>query len=99
MITKRNLVNHKRRFDRGGNYVNYLTMFFTGGTFVRVFGITNPLVYLLGVIALIGYRYITGYVEEKKGILQEEQKRYAELNPEWKELIVKIDKLIRQNEK
>ena len=90
------IANHKRRFDRGGTYVNYLTMFFTGGTFVRVFGITDWWVYLLGVVMLIGYRYITGYLEEKKGILEEEQKRYAQLNPEWKELIIKIDKLMEK---
>lgn len=92
MITTKRFADHKRRFDRGGTYLNYITIVFTGGTFLKVFG-ASWYVYALGIIGVIAYRYIAGYIEERSGVIQAEQGRYAELNPQWNILMEKIDKL------
>lgn len=92
-MTKKHIARHKVRFDRGGNYLNYLTVVFTGGTFLKVFGATWW-VYIAGAFGVIAYRYIAGYVEEKIGIIQAEQSRYYDLNPAWKEMNDKIDTIV-----
>ena len=90
-----NIAFYKRRFDRGGTYVGYLQVLISGTILGRVFGIEKWWVYAIGIIALVAFRFIAGYFEERKGVLSAEQKNYSELNPEWKALIEKIDELLK----
>lgn len=93
MVTRRQIASLKRRTDRGGVYVSYLSMLFTGGTFLKVFGVTGWWWYAAGAVTLVVARYVLGYLEEKRGILGAEQKAYSELNPQWTELMEKVDRI------
>lgn len=75
------IARHKRRLDRGGVYWNYLSMISTGAILARVFDITEWWIYVLGFIGIIAFRYISGYIEDKKGILSAEQQSYSDQNP------------------
>lgn len=75
------IARHKRRLDRGGVYWNYLSMISTGAILARVFDITEWWIYVLGFIGIITFRYISGYIEDKKGILSAEQQSYSDQNP------------------
>lgn len=75
------IAKHKRRLDRGGVYWNYLSMVSTGAILARVFNITDWWVYALGFIGIITFRYVSGYIEDKKGILSAEQQSYSDKNP------------------
>ena len=87
LLTKKQLATHKRRLDRGGIYYGYFQMISTGAILVRVFGITQWWIYVIGVLSLAILRYISGYYEEKKGILAAEQRGYSELNPYMTEMM------------
>jgi len=99
MVTKRMVATIKRRTDRGGIYMAYLSMIITGGTFMKVFGVTKWYWYILAAVLLFVLRYLAGYVEEKKGILGAEQRGYSELNPEWGKMMDKLDKIAERCEK
>ena len=75
------IARHKRRLDRGGVYWNYLSMVSTGAILARVFNITDWWVYVIGFIGIITFRYVSGYIEDKKGILSAEQQSYSDQNP------------------
>lgn len=75
------IAKHKRRLDRGGVYWNYLSMVSTGAILARVFDIKEWWVYVLGFIGIITFRYVSGYIEDKKGILSAEQQSYSDQNP------------------
>lgn len=78
---KQGIARHKRRLDRGGIYWGYFQMISTGAILVRVFQIDQTWVYVAGLILIFAFRYICGYLEDKKGILSAEQESYSELNP------------------
>ena len=87
ILTARNLSRKKRRFDRGGLYLNYLAILVTGGTFLKVFGWTAWWHYLIGTIAVILLRYIAGYIDDKFGILSNEQDQLTRKNIEWNKMM------------
>jgi len=87
---------HKIRMDRGGMYWSYFQMLSYGALLVGVFKIKAWWVWVLGVVAIFGFRYISGYWDEKRKILANEQSGYAYKNPWNEELMKKIDNLTEQ---
>jgi hypothetical protein len=83
---------HKRRMDRGGLYIGYITMLFTGGIFVKVFGIDEWWVYLVGAVLLVAFRYACGYFDHKY-ILKAEQNGYSEDNPTLMKIIKELEEI------
>jgi hypothetical protein len=79
--------------DRGGVYLNYITLLVTGGTFLKVFGWDRWYHYLIGTIAVILFRFIAGHLDDRYGILSNEQDQLTRKNPEWNDLVKKIDEL------
>jgi hypothetical protein len=104
IFTPQRLAIHKIRFDRGGMYLGYLTGFGMATILVKIFNIKSWWFYALGIFLIIAYRYIAGYVDEKKQILKKEQGRYADVNP-WNDMIIakidtlnsKLDVLLKEN--
>ena len=92
-LTIKKFSKHKRRMDRGGFYWGYFQMLSTGAILVGVFNIKEWWVYLLGVILIVGFRYISGYIDEKRNILATEQDQYAMINPFNKRLLEEIQTL------
>ena len=76
-----NFSKHKRRFDRGGTYLNYIAILVSGGTFLKVFNITQWWAYALGTLLVILFRYITGYLDDRSKVLANEQDQYTKQNP------------------
>lgn len=81
LFTYKNFSKHKRRFDRGGTYQNYIMGLGTVAIFVEVSNIDKWWVYVLGFLLLFTYRYVMGYFDEKKKILSHEQDGYNKENP------------------
>lgn len=72
--------DHKRRFDRGGTYFGYFQMLASSTILIRVFDIKTWWIYVLNFIVIMSVRYLMGYVDEKKKILQNEQAGYNREN-------------------
>lgn len=106
IFNSQRLAIHKIRFDRGGMYLGYLTGLGMATILVKIFNIKSWWVYVLGGGLILGYRYIAGYLDEKKQILKKEQSKYADENP-WNEelmkqiheLNAKLDVLLKENTK
>jgi hypothetical protein len=84
---------HKRRFDRGGTYWGYFQMLSTGAILGGVFEIKTWWIYVLGLLIIVSFRYISGYLDDKKGLLKAEQGSYANENPVFKELFRRLDEI------
>ena len=105
IFSAQRLAVHKIRFDRGNMYLSYLTGLGTATILVKLFEVKAWYIYALGVFLIIAYRYIAGYIDEKKQILKKEQGRYANINP-WNEMIIKkidelnskVDVLLKENQ-
>ena len=91
---------HKKRLDRGGQYINYLQGSLGVTILIAVLKIKVWWVYVLGILLILLIRYIGGYIDEKTGTLKKEQKRYCEENPIIMEILNKINQILKQlNEK
>lgn len=93
IFNSKRLSEHKRRFDRGGLYLNYLTGLGMAAIFVKIFNLNAWWVYALGVVLIMTYRYFMGYLDEKKKILEQEQKGYAQENPILMDILNQLKKL------
>ena len=60
---------------------------------MKVFGWDRWWHYLLGTIAVVVFRYIAGYLDDKWGILSNEQDQLTRKNLEWNKLVKKIDEI------
>ncbi len=94
------IARFKRKFDRGGLYLNYIAILISGGTFLKVFEINEWWAYLLGTITVIVFRYVAGFIDDKSGILSHEQDQITRRNLEWNkmmDLLKEIDKKLKTN--
>ena len=78
--------------DRGGQYIGYITMLFTGGIFVKVFGMDDWWVYIIGAILLIISRYLFGFFDQRI-ILKNEQKGYSDENPTLMQILHEVEEI------
>ena len=86
----------KRKFDRGGVYLNYVTFVMSLATMLKVFSITAWWIYAIGIIAIVLLRCIAGYIDDRVGILSNEQDQLTRKNLEWNKLIEKIDEILKR---
>lgn len=87
------LSKHKKRLDRGGQYVNYLQGSIGVTILIAVLKIKALWVYVLGIFIMILIRYVGGLIDEKTGTLKKEQKRYSEENPVIMEIFDKLNEI------
>jgi hypothetical protein len=87
----------KRKFDRGGLYLNYLSIIVTGGTFLKVFGLDSWYHYFAGAVVVVLFRFIAGHLDDRFGILSNEQDQLTRKNPEWQDMAKKIDELYKKS--
>lgn len=93
IFNSQRLAIHKIRYDRGGQYQSYLMGFGMVTILVKIFDVKAWWMYVLGIFLIIAYRYIAGYIDEKKLILKKEQGMYAYVNPWNEEVLAKINEL------
>jgi hypothetical protein len=93
MITSRRLSKHKIRLDRGGVYYGYFQMITTGAILMKVFGLNDWYWYAIGFVAILVIRYALGLIDEHRGILASEQKRYADQNPAIQKIIEELNEI------
>lgn len=85
-------VKHKRRWDRGGQYMNYYSPIALSLVLIKSFKVNDWWWYVLIIIAVIAGRYLFGWWDDVH-ILKKEQDQYAKNNPFLRDLVSRLDRI------